>query len=232
MVSSKTTIVSVGGSLIVPDHIDTDFLSRLKQLLLRRIKTGDRFVIIAGGGKTSRRYQDAANKVTALGNHDIDWLGIHATRLNAHLLRSVFVDIAHPVIIESPLKIKSDAENADEPVIVAAGWKPGWSTDYVATCIAEQIGAKTLVNLSNIDYVYDKDPRAFADAKPIRESNWPAFRKLLPENWDPGLSSPFDPVAARKAEALQLEVAIVNGRHLDELEKYLAGLDFIGTLIH
>jgi uridylate kinase len=225
------TIISVGGSLIVPDEIDTDFLCTLKEVLLRRISNGDRFVIIAGGGKTSRRYQIAANAVTTLSNADLDWLGIHGTRLNAHLLRSIFVDVAHPVIVENPKKVHSDAENAPEPIIVAAGWKPGWSTDYVATCIAAETKSRRLVNLSNIDFVYDKDPRAFNGAKPIEKTTWDEFRKLLPVDWNPGLSSPFDPIAACKAQELAMEVAVINGRRLEEMENYLLGRNFIGTLI-
>ena len=52
--------------------------------------------------------------------------------------------------------------------MVAAGWHPGWSTDFVATILAERLQAKTILNLSNIDYVYDKDPNKYKDAKKIK----------------------------------------------------------------
>src|SRR5450756_1085747 len=137
-------VVSVGGSLIVPDDIDTDFLKRFKALILEKVQRGLAFTIIAGGGKTSRRYQDAASAVTPLSQFDLDWIGIHATRLNAQLLRDIFVGYAHPQVIKNPT---IDIEG-EEPIIIAAGWQPGFSTDYDAVLVAKNLGATRLVNLS------------------------------------------------------------------------------------
>lgn len=225
--SRNRIVVSVGGSLIVPDQIDTDFLARFKSLILEKVQRGFTFTIIAGGGKTARRYQSAANLVTPLSRHDLDWIGIHSTRLNAQLLRNIFVGYAHPQVIKNPT---IDIE-ADEPIIIAAGWQPGCSTDYDAVLMAKNLGATKLVNLSNIDYVYTDDPRKNPNAEKIEKTDWAAFRKLIPEEWDPGLSSPFDPVAAKEAEAIGLEVAIINGTKLEEFSKYLDGEPFIGTTI-
>ncbi len=225
--SRERIIVSVGGSLIVPDQIDTDFLSRFKALVLQKVQQGLSFAIIAGGGKTARRYQEAANAVTPLSRQDLDWLGIHATRLNAQLFRNVFAGYVRPEVVHNPtLTIE-----VEEPILMAAGWQPGCSTDYDAVLMAKNIGAKRLVNISNIDYVYTADPRKDADAQKIEKINWADFRKLIPEEWDPGLSAPFDPIAAREAESLGLEVAIMNGAHLEEFSNYLDGKPFVGTVI-
>lgn len=223
----ERVVVSVGGSCIVPDQIDTGFLKRFRALILEKVQRGFTFTIIAGGGKTARRYQSAANLVTPLTRQDLDWIGIHATRLNGQLLRNIFVGYAHPQIITNPtIDIESD-----EPVIIAAGWQPGCSTDYDAVLMAKNLGATRLVNLSNIDYVYDSDPQKDTDAKKIEKISWAGFRKLIPEEWDPGLSSPFDPIAAKEAEAIGLEVAIVNGAKLEEFSHYLDGKPFVGTVI-
>ncbi len=220
-------VVSVGGSLIVPDQIDTDFLTRFKALILEKVQRGLTFSIIAGGGKTARRYQDAANTVTPLSRNDLDWVGIHATRLNAQLLRNIFVGHADSEIITNP----TVDINADAPIIIAAGWKPGFSTDYDAVLVAKNLGARRLVNLSNVDYVYDSDPKKNPDAKKIEKISWADFRRIIPDHWDPGLSSPFDPVAAKEAGALGLEVAIINGARLGEFSNYLDGKPFTGTII-
>ena len=225
--TKERIIVSVGGSLIVPDQIDTDFLKHFKDLILKKVQKGFSFVIIAGGGKVCRRYQEAADSIIPLSRQDLDWLGIHVTRLNAQLLRNIFVGFVHPQIIKNPT-IDIDAQ---EPVTIAAGWQPGCSTDYDAVLIAKNLGAQRLVNLSNIDYVYDADPKKNPKAKKIEKISWAEFRKIIPEKWDPGLSSPFDPIAAKEAETLHLEVAIINGAHLDEFSNYLDGKPFIGTVI-
>ncbi len=225
----ETVIISVGGSLIVPDQIDTAFLSSLKSLVLLGIARGTRFIIITGGGKTARRYQEAAREVSALSAEDLDWIGIHATRLNGHLLRTIFRDVAYRTMITNPDDILDIPEQT--PLIIAAGYRPGSSTDLRAVQIAERRGAKKLVNLSNIDYVYTADPNKDATAEKIENISWSDFRKLLPTEWDPGLSAPFDPVAAREAERLKMEVAIINGLNMPELQKYLTAEVFQGTII-
>ena len=220
-------VISLGGSLVVPDGIDTTFLVQFKTLIERQAERGRGFVLVVGGGRTARRYQDAARALISLANEDADWLGVHSTRLNAHLLRTIFKEIAHPKLFSN----EEDITAFDEPVAVGAGWRPGWSTDYVATSIAEKIGAKQVANLSNINYVYDSDPRVNPNAKKFDHVSWGEYRTLIPESWSPGLNSPFDPVASKKAEALGLTVAIMNGTKLDNFERYLGGEPFEGTLI-
>ena len=225
----ETIIISVGGSLIVPDQIDTTFLSALKHLVTTEIVRGKQFVIITGGGKTARRYQDAARNVSDLAVDDIDWIGIHATRLNGHLLRTIFRDVAYRTMITNPDDVLDIPR--ETPLIIASGYRPGSSTDLRAVQIAERRGAQKLVNLSNIDYVYTADPKKDPAAEKIEHISWTEFRKLIPPEWDPGLSSPFDPVAAREAERLGIEVAILNGTKIEELENYLEEKPFIGTII-
>ena len=231
MPTPETIVISVGGSLIVPNEIDTAFLASLKSLILRETDqdTGRRFIIICGGGKTVRKYQDAARSVDVLEPEDLDWIGIHGTRLNGHLMRTIFKDIAHPVMITNPDDILDVPKSAR--LIVAAGYRPGASSDLRAIQIADRVHAHKVINLSNIDYVYTADPKKDPHAEKIERISWSDFRKLIPEEWDPGLSSPFDPVAAREAERLGIEVAVINGAHLDALEHYLADEPFIGTKI-
>ncbi len=226
---TEPIVISVGGSLIVPDQIDTTFLKKLKRFVLREIDLGKRFVIITGGGQTARRYQSAARKVSTLTDEDLDWLGLHATRLNGHLLRTIFRDIAHPVIVTNPDEVLDVPTSAK--LIVAAGYRPGASTDLRAVQIAAHLNAARLINLSNIDYAYDKDPKRYKNAQPIKETDWSAFRALLPDHWDPGLSAPFDPIAAKEADRLGLEVAILNGNKLGEVARYLRGARFVGTRV-
>lgn len=227
---TETIVMSVGGSLIVPGAIDTTFLTSLKKFIdMETTSKGRRFIIIAGGGRTARNYQDAAGAVSDLDAEDLDWMGIHATRLNGHLLRTIFRHTAHRVMITNPDEILDVPKN--EKVVIAAGYRPGSSTDLRAVQIAEKIGATKVINLSNIDYVYTADPRTSPDAQKIESISWTDFRALIPADWDPGLSSPFDPIAAKVAQRDNIEVAIINGDKLVEVVKYLDGEEFIGTKI-
>lgn len=229
MGTQETIVMSVGGSLIVPDQIDTGFLKILKTFIDAETTLGRRFIIIAGGGKTARRYQEAASEVAELNSEDLDWMGIHATRLNGHLLRTVFRDSAHRVMVTNPDEVLDIPKS--EKVIIASGYRPGCSTDLRAIQIAERVGAKKVINLSNIDYVYTADPKTDPEAKIIKTISWSDFRALIPTEWDPGLSSPFDPIAAKEAQEKNIEVAIINGSRPADLKKYLAGEEFVGTKI-
>jgi uridylate kinase len=230
MTQQETIVMSVGGSLIVPDAIDTHFLSSFKKLIEHETAHNRRFIIITGGGKTARRYADAAKHVSDLDNEDLDWLGIHATRLNGHLLRTIFKGIAHPVMVTNPDDILDAPKDA--PLIVAAGYRPGASTDLRAVQIAERVGANKVINLSNTNYVYTDNPNTNPDAQKIEDLTWEDFRKLIPESWDPGLSSPFDPIAAKEAQMRNIEVACINGTNMESLQNYLNNKPFVGTRIH
>jgi uridylate kinase len=224
-----TLVISVGGSLVVPNGgIDYVFLKDFKALITKHVKKGWRFVIVVGGGGTARDYQKAARKVGKLTREDLDWLGIHSTRLNGHLMRTIFREIAHPVMLKDPSR---PVRAWKKPVLVAAGWKPGWSTDYVATRLAKRLGSKVVVNLSNIDFVYDKDPRKHKDAEIICDISWKKFRAMVGNDWDPGMNVPFDPVASRLAHHSGIKVAVLNGKNLKNLEGLLVGERFAGTII-
>lgn len=228
MSKKETVILSLGGSIIAPpEGINISFLRKFNQFIRQKVAADWRFFIVTGGGVTSRSYTDAAREVGNLAKEDLDWLGIHATRLNAHLVRSIFRDIAHIRIIKDP----SDVEIATEPVVVAAGWKPGWSTDYIAATLAKEYKIKTLLNMSNISMVYDKDPKMDPMAKPLEKLNWIKFRKIVGEKWDPGLHTPFDPVASKLAQEIGLKVVILKGDDFENLEKFFAGKKFVGTTI-
>lgn len=225
-------VFSIGGSLVVPNGgINIKFLSELNKFVREQLaKNKNRqFFLIVGGGMTTRNYQKAGQEVLKrdITPDDLDWLGIHATRLNAHLIRTIFKDIAHPVIIDDYNFIRK----AQEQVVVASGWKPGWSTDFDAMLICEDYDAKTLINLSNIDYVFNKDPKKYPDAKPIKHISWADFRKIVGNKWSPGLNAPFDPIAAKKAQELGVKVIVLNGNNFDNIECCLEGKECVGTII-
>lgn len=228
---SDKIVMSVGGSLIVPNGgINIEFLSRLNSFIRNQLAKfpNRQFFLVTGGGSTARHYIDAGKAIIGeLTNNDLDWLGIHATRFNAHLVRTIFHDIAHPVILEHYESIRK----VEEPVVVGAGWKPGWSTDYCAVMVCDDYGARTIVNMSNIDKVFDKDPKQFPEAKPIDHISWAEFRTMVGDTWTPGLNMPFDPIASKKAEELGVKVVVLNGNNFDNLEEYFAGRDFVGTII-
>src|SRR3989344_2986200 len=170
----KTVVMSLGGSVIVPDKIDVNFLRDFKKIIEKYVGKGYKFAIYCGGGKLAREYQKAASEASKFENEDLDWIGIHATIMNAEFVKALFGNDAENEIVRNPTKkIKFDKK-----IIIAAGWKPGWSTDYDAVLLAKNLGSDIVINMSNVDFLYDKDPKKYKDAKKIEKISWREYRKI------------------------------------------------------
>ena len=226
--SKETIVISLGGSLVVPEEVDVAFLRTFRNCIVKMVDEGKRFMIVVGGGKTCRKYQNAAKELAETTKFDLDWIGIYALRLNGKLLQTLFAPLSHGEVVNAP----GELSGVDTKVIIGGAHAPGSSSDLDAVDFAEAVGAKKIVNLSNIDHAYDKDPKKFSDAKPIESMTWKEYRTLIPIEWDPGLSSPFDPIASKKAEERGIEVAIMNGTNIENFERYLHKEAFVGTVLH
>ncbi len=226
----STHVLSLGGSIVAPENIDIEFLKALKQRLSAFLEADSdrRLIMVIGGGAPARAYQKALGQLAAdAPPEQADQIGIAATRLNAELLRGVFVAYVHDPVVTDPT---ADIEFTGR-ILVGAGWKPGFSTDFDAVLLAERFGADSVINLSNIPKVYDKDPRSSPEAKPLDRISWADYRQMVGDTWTPGANSPFDPVAAAKAMDLGLSVVVASGRDLDTVEAVLTGAAFEGTVI-
>jgi len=221
-------IISVGGSIVIPKTgFDIAFLKKFREMILRRVEAGDKFVLVVGGGATCRTYQGAAREVVAPTGLELDWLGINATKFNAEFVKLLFRGVAHDkVLVNASRKIKTNAS-----VIIASGWKPGCSTDTDTVILAHTYGAKEIINASNIDYVYTADPKKDANAKPFKQMTWAELRAIVGNKWVAGTNTPFDPTAAKKAQKLGLKAYFVKGTDLVEFEKILSGQIHRGTVV-
>ncbi|MDP3953537.1 MAG: UMP kinase [bacterium] len=223
----KTYVVALGGSIVFPEGIDIDFVKRFKKLVEGLVEDGHRFVLVVGGGKLARMYQDAAGKLVKLSDREKDWIGIHATRSNAQLLHAIFKGMVERDIFDERGKIAK----LRKPITIGSGWKPGWSTDFVTSAIAKDLGVSEFIIAGKPDYVYDKDPARYRDAKAFDHLTWDEYRELVPAKWVPGASVPVDPVAAAFAKRNKLKAIVVDGRDLPNFKRLLKGQTFAGTLI-
>jgi len=224
----KDFVIALGGSIVYADDIDIDFLEKFYQFINREVEQGKRFVVTVGGGKPARSVQKAAGQFGSVSAEQKDWLGIYASRLNANLIRTIFGKKANPEIFDACGKIK-DFDSYS--LIIAGGWQPGYSTDFVAIQIAIDFGLKKVIDLGKPDYVYDKDNQKFPDAKPFEKLTWTEYSKLVPGDWLAGMHVPVDPVAARLAQKEKIEVVVAGGADLENLKNILEGGEFIGTTI-
>lgn len=232
------TVIHLGGSIVVP-HISDEggmnipFLKKFRIFLKRELKKGRRFLIVIGGGKTARAYQKSASKIVKIQYYDLDWIGIHATRLNAHLLRTIFEKEAYPVVIDhDPNQEEVQMlKSSNKKLFFASGWRPGWSTDYIAIELARKFGVKEVIIAKDTPFVYDRDPGKYSDAKPMQALSWKEYKKLIPKTWSPGLSSPVDPVATHLAMKYKITAKVLRGTDLKNFQKAIEGRQFEGTII-
>lgn len=220
-------ILSVGGSLLVPDHIDTAFIQSLIHTFTDAVSDGYFFAIVVGGGATSRQYQAAAQSITPVPANDIDQIGIAATRLNAELLRCALGTLAEPIVSTTPNTVIKQSH----PIRVYSGWQPGCSSDDVAVRIAQRLQSTIVINVSNTEYVYDCDPAHNRQARALPQLTWKEYSALIPHDWQPGMHAPFDPVAARRAARARITVRFINGTAIDQLTSIISGTSTPGTVI-
>ncbi|MCR4940096.1 MAG: UMP kinase [Treponemataceae bacterium] len=224
-------VLSVGGSIVVPDAPDTAFLNEFSSMIREWLAEDKsrKLILVVGGGAPARVYQNAYRAVggNAKEDNQADWIGIMATRLNAQLLKAIFSDLCEQDVVYDP----TAAKDFTGRILVAAGWKPGFSTDNDAVLLAEQFGAKTVVNLSNIEKVYTDDPKKNPEAKPLDTISWTDFRKMVGDEWQPGKNCPFDPIASKKAAENGMTVICAGGKNIPNIRSILNDQNFIGTKI-
>ena len=229
----STKILSVGGSIVAPEYPDTEFVKEFVKMIKDYLSNNkdDKLILVIGGGGPARIYQKAFREVAEISETSevdaADWIGIMATRLNAHLLKAACGSLCQNDVVYNPT-VDIDFKGR---ILVAAGWKPGFSTDTDAVFLAEQFNAKVVVNLSNIQQVYTDDPKKNPDAKPLDKITWKDFRKMVGDEWTPGKNCPFDPIASKKAESADIDVICAGGKDISNIEKILNDEKFFGTKI-
>ena len=224
------TVISLGGSIVAPDKVDElflkDFLALIGDLLNKDEKR--RFIFVVGGGSPERIYQEAYRNLSKNPDNDeADWIGIMATRLNAQLIKAIMGEWCVQDVVYDPTKV----EPLIGRVLVASGWKPGFSSDYDAVILAERFQSDSVINLSNIEKVYTDDPKKNPNAKAIDSISWADFTAMIGDEWTPGKNVPFDPVASRHAAKIGLKVICAAGRNIANLKNILEGKDFTGTTV-
>ena len=229
-----TKVLSVGGSIVVPNQPDTEFLTKFVSMVKEWLEedASRKLILVVGGGAPARVYQNAYSEIAKNVNSNsasdaADWIGIMATRLNAQLVKACFGELCQNDVVydpTAPIDFKGR-------VLLAAGWHPGFSTDNDAVLLAEKHDAKTVVNLSNIEKVYTDDPRKNPDAKPIDEISWKDFRKMVGNEWTPGKNCPFDPIASKKADECKMTVICASGKNIENIRAILNDQKFVGTKI-
>ena len=220
-------VISLGGSIIIPDDRDGAFLKDLATML--RTFTDDMEIyVVCGGGKVARYYINTGRELS-VGEDQLDELGIYVTRLNARLLQLALKDLANdkvPVTIE-----EAAAQGRRGRVTVMGGTTPGHTTDGVSAALAERVGASRIVNATSVDGVYSADPRKFPEAKKYDRLTFDQLGRMMTSGHGAGNSHVFDPMGAEIVKRCRIPLFIVSGRDLQDMEDAIRGRGINGTMI-
>jgi uridylate kinase len=241
-----TIVISLGGSIVAPQEGPSGlFLYDFRNVLLSWLNREDhKVIIVVGGGYAARQWQKAYKEMIEIDKstrgdggpilgtdvdvrQSLDRIGIAATRLNAQLIKEVFSDYSRDPIVTDP----SADITMNSRILIAAGWKPGFSTDYDAVILAERFHAEKILNLSNVSQIYSADPKVDPNAKPLLHISFDSLLQMIGTEWDPGANVPFDPIAAAKARELGITVIFASGKNLINFADILNDKPFIGTII-
>ena len=223
----RKIVISLGGSVIVPEHVDYKFLENFTKLIKKFKK--DKIVIVTGGGHTARDYIDAVRK-EKLGEDIYSWVGIATTKLNARLLSSFFGKIQK--VPDSLEEVKNAVKKSNLVICGALGFQPGMTSDANAAEIAVLIKADFFVNITNVKGLYDKDPNKFKNAKFISKISFDDFYDLAKKiKFEAGQHFVLDQVASKIIKEKKIKTYIM-GRILKNIEKLLKEKKFIGTIIN
>ena len=130
--------------------------------------------IVVGGGNFWRgRSNTQMDRCTS------DYIGMLGTTMNALAIGDAFKQIDVPVRVQTGVEMRQIAEyyikdralkhlNNKRVVVFGCGTgSPFFSTDTAAALRAAEINADALVKATNVDAIYDKDPKKHEDAKKI-----------------------------------------------------------------
>ena len=220
-------VISIGGSLLTRETSYKNFKRYAN--IIQKLSKQNKIIIVCGGGKIAREYIKIGKK--AKSSRDVqDFIGIMATHLNA----SAFYSLLQNAFL---VKWKSLKEAGDEvkkyfgkKIIVAAGYNTRHSTDYNAAYFASIVKADLLINATNVDGVYDKDPTKYKDAKKFEFLSYDDFIKILSKlKQSPGEYRLFDLDAAKILKRCRIPLKIIDGRNPKNIERALK--ENIGTLV-
>ncbi len=228
----EKVVLAMGGSVVAPGQADPAFIARLAETL-DELSQERHLLVVVGGGKTAR---DAIGLAREAGGSEemLDRIGIAATRLNAQTLVGFLSGRGVPCNEDVPLTTgDAVAWSDDHRVVIMGGTTPGHSTDFVGAELAQLSKASRLVIATNVDGVYEKDPRAHPDAKRLAHIDFDQLMVIVGDaEWkSAGQAGVVDGPATSLLRQSRIQTRVVHGGDLPNLHAAVEGEAFQGTLI-
>jgi predicted uridylate kinase len=231
----SSIVLKIGGSVIYDNslNVNQDLLDKLKDWYFRKKDDYQNIVIVVGGGSLSRDLQEKISRHIG-GQEYLHSIGMSVTHTNANLLRAYIGDpeIVVPQRLGEAYELLMDSGKS---IMVCGGLKVGWSTDMDAAVFADILNESRITKVSNIDYIYDKDPSIVEDATPMKDMTWNEYFKLFNIQEDsthtPNGNIPIDVECARFCKKKEISFWISGGSRIKQANVF-EDIMTEGTLVH
>jgi len=228
MAKKKTIIISLGGSVIIPKDVDINFLKKFKEII-KKHKKNYQFVIVTGGGITARKYMEGLEK-EGKSDYFKGLIGISITRMNARFMTYLFGKDVNKDMPRSMKEVKNLLKKNNPVFCGGLRYNKKETSDATSAKLARYFNCD-FINLTNVDGLYDKDPKKNKNAKLISEISWKEFYKKVNKiKYKPGQHFVLDQKASRTIKKYKIKTYII-GKKLENLNELLNNKDFRGTTI-
>ncbi len=223
---TRSVLIKVSGKIINPEN--AGLIRRYAHMITNLVEQeGYKVAVVVGGGPYARKYIDAMRSL-GLSEAEADLLGIEVSRLNALLLALMLKDLTYVPIPRSIDEVLSVWRT--KKVLVMGGLQPGQSTAGTAAVVAETLGIKTILYASDVDGIYDRDPKIYPDAKKFDIISLDKLEEVIRQEFKAGGYELLDPVAIKVIRRGRIEVVVFNGYDPLNILRILRG-EPIGTRI-
>ncbi len=224
----KVVVISLGGSLIIPENINYPLLEQFKKII-RKYYSTHKFVVVCGGGSIARKYIEALKK-EGKSKNQLSHAGIRATRMNALFMMQFFGKEANDTLPMNMEDVKNSLSRNSLVICGALRFSENSTSDTTAGKLAYFLKTN-FINITNVKGLYTADPRKDKNAKFISSISWKEFEKMaLKTKYSPGQHFVLDQSAATLIRKYKMPTYII-GNNLKNLENILKGKKFEGTEI-
>ena len=205
-----------------------ELMNAYAELLLNLKQKGHHVAVVVGGGSLSRELITIA-KAMGLEETAQDEVAISVSRLAAQLM---LLKLDRESTLSVPVTVEDAAKRVEKDgIVVMGGLKPGMTTDTVAALVAERIHANLLVKATDVEGVFDKDPKKHGDARKFAKLRYDELPKIFEKKrHEAGIHQVIDPEAVRILKKAHVKTVVVNGFKPENVSAAIQGRE-IGTVI-
>ena len=218
-------VLSLGGSMLFKNNeINVEYVKKFLNVV-KNFKGS--LALSVGGGTMAREYVEKAKKLGA-NNFEADEIAIEIVKANAKFIASIIPNAVYCNNFNEANVMFNDGK-----IVVLGMATPGQTSDTTSVLFAEQMEADRWVNITNVDGVYDKNPKKYKSAKKF---DIISHRELLDiaeiqDDRKPRENFVIDLLAAKILARSNIEGHVINGSDIEDVKNAINGKVHGGTVI-